>query len=120
MLKRRVVTWSANAAAVLTGAYGDVTRQAEVADCSRQAIYDHAHKVQAAVLDAHECGPTRAALIAENQRLAQENAQLWQWLARTVEFPVIKQHQFVATAAAMGLSLNQVLVLLALILGEQA
>jgi hypothetical protein len=120
MLKIPFVTWIANAAVGLTGNYGDVTLQAEVADCSRQTIYDHAHKVQAAVVDAHDGGPTRAALIAENQRLAQENAQLWDWLAQTVEFPVIKQHEFVATAAAMGLSLNQVLVLLALILGKQA
>jgi hypothetical protein len=120
MLKIPFVTWIANAAVGLTGTYGDVTLQAEVADCSRQTIDDHAHKVQAAVVDAHDGGPTRAALIAENQRLAQENAQLWDWLAQTVEFPVIKQHEFVATAAAMGLSLNQVLVLLALILGKQA
>jgi hypothetical protein len=120
MLKIPLVTWIANAAVGLTGLYGDVTRQARLADCSRQTIDDHAHKVQAAVVDAHDGGPTRAALIAENQRLARENAQLWQWLEETIEFPVIKQHQFAATAAAMGLGLNQILVLLALILGQQA
>jgi hypothetical protein len=120
MLKIPLATWIANAAVGLTGLYGDVTRQAGLADCSRQTIYDHAHKVQAAVVDAHDGGPTRAALIAENQRLARENAQLWEWLEETIEFPVIKQHEFVATAAAMGLSLNQVLVLLALIVGQQA
>ena len=79
-------TWIANAAVGLPGLYGDVTRQAGLADCSRQTIYDHAHKVQAAVVDAHDGGPTRAALIAENQRLARENAQLWQWLEETIEF----------------------------------
>jgi hypothetical protein len=120
MLKIPLVTWIANAAAALTGTYGDVTTQAEAADCSRQTVYDHAHKVQAAVEDAHDGGPTRTALIAENQRLAQENAQLWDWLAQTIEFPALKQHEFVVTATAMGLSLNQALVLLALILGMRA
>jgi hypothetical protein len=120
MLKIPLATWIANAAVGLTGLYGDVTRQSRLADCSRQTIYDHSHKVQAAVVDAHDGGPTRAALIAENQRLARENAQLWQWLEEAIEFPVIKQHEFAATAAAMGLSLNQILVLLALILGQQA
>jgi hypothetical protein len=120
MIKIPLASWIANAAVGLTGLYGDVTRQARVADCSRQTVYDHAHKVQTAVLDAHDGGPTRAALIAENQRLAQENAQLWDWLAQTSEFPAGKQHEFVVTATAMGLSLNQALVLLALVLGMQA
>ena len=46
--------------------------------------------------------------------------RLWEWLAQTVEFPPDKQHEFTVTATAMGLSLNQILVLLALILGAQA
>src|SRR4051795_8590870 len=120
MLKIPFATWIANAAAGLTGSYGDVTRQAEVADCSRQTIYDHAQKVQAAVEDAHDGGPTRAELLARNQQLRHENAQLWDWLAGTVEFPPSKQREFSVTATAMGLSLNQVLVLLALILGKPA
>ena len=120
MLKIPFVTWIANAAVGLTGIYGDVTRQAEVADCSRQTIYDHAQKVQAAVEGAHDGGPTRAQLIEQNQHLRQENAQLWAWLARTIEFPPSKQREFAVTAAAMGLSLNQVLALLALILGKHA
>lgn len=120
MLKIPFVTWIANAAAALTGNYGDVTLQAEVADCSRQTIYDHAHKVQTAVEDAHDGGPTRAQLIAENQRLAQENTQLWDWLAQTIEFPADQQREFSVTATAMGLSLNQVLALLDLLLGKKA
>ena len=49
MLNIPFVTWIANAAAGLTGGYGEVTRQAELADCSRRTIYDHAQKVQAAL-----------------------------------------------------------------------
>jgi hypothetical protein len=120
MLKISFVTWIANAAAALTGAYGDVTRQAGVADWSRQTIYDHAQKVQAAVEGAHDGGPTRAELIEQNQRLRRENAQLWDWLAGAVEFPPSQQREFSVTAVAMGLSLNQVLVLLGLILGKPA
>src|SRR5512143_2354010 len=120
MLKIPFATWIANAAAALTGAYGAVTLQAEVAGCSRQTIYDHAQKIQAAVEDAHDGGPTRAELIAQNQQLRHENAQLWDWLAGTIEFPLSQQREFSGTAAAMGLSLNQILILLALILGKQA
>src|SRR3954451_16368464 len=116
MLKRPFATWIANAAAGLTGIYGDVTRQAEVADCSRQTVYDHAQKVQAAVEDAYDGGPTRAELIAQNQQLRHENAQPGDWLAGTIEFPPSQQREFSVTAAAIGLSLNQVRILLALIL----
>jgi hypothetical protein len=120
MLKIPIATWIANAAARLTGTYGDVTHQAHAADCSRQTVYDHAHKVQAAVEAEHSGGPTRAELSQENHSLRQENARLWDWLAQTVEFPPAKQQEFTVTAIAMGLSLNQVLILLALILGTRA
>ena len=86
----------------------------------RQTVYDHAQKVQAAVEAEHAGGPTRAELIQENQHLRQENAQLWDWLAQTIELPPSKQQEFTVTATAMGLSLNQVLVLLALLMGTQA
>jgi hypothetical protein len=120
MLKIPFVTWIANAAVGLTGLYGDVTRQAEAADCSRQTVYGHARKVRAAVEAEHQGGPTRAELLARNQLLRRENAQLWDWLALTIEFPKAKQEEFAVTAAAMGLSLTQVLVLLVLLLGKQA
>src|SRR5512144_1663381 len=119
MFKIPLAIWIANAAARLAGAYGDVTQQAEAAQCSRQTLYDHAKKVQAAVEVEHAGGPTHAELIQENQHLRQENARLWDWLAQTVEFPPSKQQEFTVTAAAMGLSLSQILTLLALILGTQ-
>src|SRR3954465_8049775 len=108
MLTIPVATWIANAAARWTGTYGDVTHQAHAADCSRQTVYDHAHKVQAAVEAEHSGGPTWAELGRENHSLRQENARLWDWLAQTVEFPPAKQQEFTVTAIAMGLSLNQV------------
>src|SRR5881227_3752479 len=119
MIKIPLATWIANAALGLTGLHGDVTRQAVIADRSRETLYDHAHRVHAAAADAHDGGPTRAALIIENQRPARENAQLRRWPEEAIEFPAIKRHQFAATAAAMGSSLNQVLVLLAPIPGQQ-
>jgi hypothetical protein len=120
MLKIPFATWIANAAACLNGTYGHITQQADRVDCSRQTVYDHASKVQAAVVAEHQGGPTRAELLEQNQHLRRENAQLWDWLAQTIEFPTAKRGEFAITAAAMGLSLNQILVLLALILGKQA
>ena len=120
MFKIPLATWTANAAACLAGMHGEVTRQAESAECSRQTVYDHAQKVQAAVEAEHSGGPTHAELIQQNQCLRQENARLWDWLAQTIEFPASQQHEFAVTATAMGLSLNQVLTLLALILGAKA
>src|SRR3954453_15445136 len=120
MLKIPLATWIANAAACLDGSYGQVTRQAHLADCSRQTVYDHAGKVRAAVEAEHQGGPTRAGLDEQNHSLRRENDQLWDWLAQKIDFPRAKQEQFAILAAALGLSLNQVLVLLALLLGRQA
>jgi hypothetical protein len=69
--------WIANAAARLTGPRGAVTQQAQVAGCSRQSVYDHAKKVNAAVEAEHCGGPRRAEHIRENEALRQENTQLW-------------------------------------------
>jgi hypothetical protein len=118
--KLPIIVWIANAAARLTGTHGDVTDQSDSARCSRQTVYDHAQKVQAAVEAEHSGGPTRGELLEQNQQLRQENAQLWDWLAQTVEFPQVKQQKFTAIAAAMGLSLNQIRILLGLILQARA
>src|SRR6516164_4003086 len=111
------VGWIANAAARFLGHHGAVTEQAPQAGCSRQCVYDHAHKVLAAVEAQHGGGPTREDLIPQNEALRRENAQLWAWLFQTIEFPLAKQQEFALTALAMGLSLNQIVVLLAILLG---
>jgi hypothetical protein len=114
------VGWIANAAARWTGSHGAVIATAEQNGCSRQCVYDHSQKVLAAVEAQHGGGPTREQLIQENETLRRENDQLWDWLCQTIEFPAAKQQEFAVTALAMGLSLNQTLVLLALLLGAQA
>jgi tetratricopeptide (TPR) repeat protein len=114
------VDWIANAAARWVGPRGAVTEKAQATGCSRQCVYDHAQKVLAAVQAEHNGGPTREELIQQNDTHRRENAQLWDWLCQTIEFPVAKQQQFAVTALAMGLSLNQTLVLLTLLLGTAA
>jgi len=114
------VRWIANAAACLTGPHGAVTAQAQQSGCSRQTAYVHADKVKAAVEAQHGGGPTREELIEQNDALRRENAQLWDWLFQTIDFPVAKQQEFAVTALAMGLSLNQIVVLLAILLGAKA
>jgi len=74
VFKIPLATWIANAAAHLAGMHGEVTRQAESAECSRQTVYDHAQKVQAAVEAEHSGGPTHAELIQQNQRHLPERA----------------------------------------------
>src|SRR3954468_6608053 len=110
MLKIPLTTWIANTAACLNPSYGQVTQQAHLADWSRQTVHDHAGKVRAAVEAEHQGGPTRAELVEQDHSLRRENDQLRDWLAQTIEFPRAKRGQFAVTAAAMGLSLNQVLV----------
>jgi hypothetical protein len=102
------------------GTHGAVTEKAQQAGCSRQCVYDHARKVLAAVEAQHGGGPTPEHLIQENEALRRENAPLWDWLFQTIQFPLVKQHEFAVTALAMGLSLNQILVLLAILLGARA
>jgi hypothetical protein len=114
------VGWIANAAARLVGNHGAVTATAQQTGCSRQCVYDHSQKVLAAVEAQHSGGPTRAQLIQDNAALRQENAQLWDWLFQTIEFPTAKRQGFAVTATAMGLSLNQIRALLAILLGAAA
>src|SRR5271157_43877 len=88
--------WISNAAARFSGILGAVSIQARRVDCSRQAIYDRARKVHGAVQAEYSGGPTREELIRENEALRSENAQLWEWVDRAVEFTLAKQQKFSA------------------------
>ena len=68
----------------------------------------------------HGGRPTREPLIQENEARRRENAQRWDGLFQTMECPLAKPHQFAVTALALGLSRNQLLVLLAILLGAAA
>jgi hypothetical protein len=72
--------------------------------------------VQQAVTDLHAGGPSRDELLRDNERLRDENRQLGAALEAAVDFPEAKQRQFTAVAAALGLSLSQTVVLLAIVL----
>jgi hypothetical protein len=61
-------------------------------------------------------GVRYAALWADNERLRAENEALWEAWAGAEPLPEAKQHAFAATGAAMGLSLGQIITLLALLL----
>jgi hypothetical protein len=111
-----VLAWIGNAAARLFGNHGDVAQQAQTANCSRQTVYDHADKVQRAVADAQRPGPSRENLLQELGQLKDENRQLWEALENSFECPKAKRQQFAVTAAAMGLSSQQTLVLLTILL----
>jgi hypothetical protein len=116
MARLSVLGWIGNAAARLCGNHGDVSQQARSAGCSRQTVYDHADKVRQAVQDAQLPGPSRQQLLAENALLREENRQLWDAYLDAVDCPEVKLRQFSSAASAMGLSLTQILVLLAVLL----
>src|SRR5436309_7020669 len=97
------VRWIANAAARFSGTHGAVSAQARRADCSRQAIYDQARKVHAAVEAEYSAGPTREPLMREIEALRCENTELRNRLDQAIEFPQAKQQEFAAHAHAMGL-----------------
>jgi hypothetical protein len=107
-----------NVASLFSGVWGAVSKRAREADCSRQAIYQQKVRVVQAVAEAQQGGPSRAELQAENERLREENRQLWEELAVTAEFPPSQQQRFAAEASAMGLSLPQIVALLTIVLGK--
>lgn len=116
MFKLPVPSLIGNAAAVLCGGRGSVSQRAREAGCSRQTVYQHAARIEQAVEQIHQGGPTPEELQQENTQLREENQQLRQALEEATLLPVEKQQEFTATASAMGVSLTQIFQLLAILL----
>jgi hypothetical protein len=101
-----VDVWMGNAAAVLSGCWGAVTRRAHETGSSRPAIYHHAQRVEPAVVNEQAGGSSDEALGADHARLRAENEALWAAWAGAEPLPEVKPRAFAATGSAMGVSLG--------------
>jgi hypothetical protein len=115
MFKLPVRTWILNAAAVLSGRHGDVTRQAEQSVCSRETVYQHARKVERR-LAAEPGAEAVTELREENQRLREKIAGLRRGAEGLVLCDKATQRRLTTAAFAMGVSLRQVEDLLGVLL----
>jgi hypothetical protein len=76
MLTFPVEEWIGNAAAVLSGVWGAVTRRSEQSGYSRTAIYQHAERVVQVVANEQTGGMRYEELWAENERILLANSCL--------------------------------------------
>src|SRR5262245_31111956 len=111
VVKGTVATWIGNAAAVLSGTWGAVTRRAYHSGYSRTAVYSHAQRVVQAVASEQAGGLSYDALGQEYKRLKAENAALWQAWSEAEELSEAKQRDLAGSGGAMGLSLSQIITL---------
>jgi hypothetical protein len=95
-------TWVRNAAAVFSGCYGAVTRQAEQAGCSRQTVYDHARQIEQRLQPAAPAMPPAAVPVPTPAAVLDEPTR----------------RRLAVTAFAMGISTRQIEDLLRVILPE--
>lgn len=116
MLTGAVEHWIGNAAAVLSGAWGAVTRRAEQSGYSRTTLYTHAERVVQAVASEQAQGLSYEALWAQHEQLQAENAALWQAWEEAETLNESTQRQLASAGSAMGLSLTQIVTLLAIVL----
>ena len=103
MFNLPVRTWILNAAAVFSGQHGAVTRQAEQAGCSRQTVYQHAHKLE------QRLGDQPAADLPTDDRPRPEAVAAPAPAAGPrILLDKDKLRELATTAFAMGLSLRQI------------
>jgi hypothetical protein len=91
-----------NAAAVFSGCYGAVTRQAEQAGCSRQTVYDHARLIERRLQPAAPAPPPAEVAVPVPTAVLDEPTR----------------RRLAVTASAMGISTRQIEDLLRVILPE--
>jgi hypothetical protein len=111
MFKLPVRTWILNAAAVFSGRHGAITRQAEQAGCSRQTVYQHAHKLEQRLGD-----PPAADAPAEERPRPEAVAAPEPAAGPRILLDPDKLKELATTAFAMGLSLRHVEDLLGVLL----
>jgi hypothetical protein len=120
VLNVTIETWIGNAAAVRRGAWGAVTRRAQQSGDSRTAVYTHAQHVVQAVASAQAGGISYDALWQENEGLKAENEELWQAWSEAEALSEAKQRNVAGSGCALGLSLSQIVTLLAIVLPRGA
>ena len=118
MFNLPIRTWILNAAAVFSGRHGAVTRQAEQAGCSRQTVYQHAHKLEQR--RATQPDAQAADLRPEDRQPPQTIAAPQPTAGPQVLLDKDKLKELAATAFAMGLSLRQIEDLLGVLLPADA
>jgi hypothetical protein len=111
MFKLPVRTWILNAAAVFSGRHGAVTRQADQAGCSRQTVYQHAHKLEQRLSDGPAADPPTEQRPRPEALAAPQPAA-----GPRITLDKDKLKELATTAFAMGLSLRQVEDLLGVLL----
>src|SRR4029450_10601608 len=111
-----VATWIGHAAAVLSGTWGAGTRRGKHSGYSRTTVSTHAQRVLQAFASEQAGGLSYDALWQENERLKAENAALWQAWSDAEDLSEAKQRALAGSGCAMGLSLSQLVTLLAIVL----
>ena len=104
MMKLPIRTWIRNAGAVFCGHHGSVSEQAEAEGCSRQTVYDHAHKVEERLAERDR---EIADLRGEIARLKTERDELQKRLEQSTVIDKEALRRFAIVGQAMGISLRQ-------------
>jgi hypothetical protein len=104
-----------NAAAVFSGQHGAVTRQAEPAGCSRQTVYQHAHKLEQRLGD-----EPAADLPTEDRPRPEAVAATGPAAGPRILLDKGELKESATTAFAMGLSLRRIEDLIGVLLPADA